>query len=131
MRTLEGAAAILEGLGHDSAGCTGRAGRVLRSPGTQPSLPREHEVALGLDLEVVANKKAKMARGVKIVKTDIYHRTLPGRKREKLVEKVSDRIEVPVTASHVLETQDWAGRVSDEREDPSPRDLERERERVE
>ena len=65
LRTLKDAAAIVEGLGHDSAGCTGRAGHVLWNRGTQPSLPREHEVALGLELEMVASKKAKMARGVK------------------------------------------------------------------
>ena len=102
LRTLQVAAAIVEGPGHDGAGCTGRAGRVLRNLGSQPFLTRGHEVTLELDLEVLASKRAKMARGAEIVKIDINHRTLLREKRETLVVKVSDRIEVPVIEPHVF-----------------------------
>ena len=58
LQTLQGAAAIVEGSGHGGAVCTGRAGRVLRNLGSQPFLLQGHEVALGLDLEVIASKGA-------------------------------------------------------------------------
>ena len=79
-----------------------------------------------MDLEVKACKGAKMVRGMEIVKTVINHRTLPKEKKEKLVEKVSEGIEVPVIELHVLETEDCVRRVSCGREDPPSRDSERE-----
>ena len=67
-----------------------------------------------------------MTRGVEIVKTDYNHCTLSREKRKKLAEKVGGEIEVPVIELHVLETQDYAGQVSDGREDPPSRDSKRE-----